>query len=863
MSKFLIYQEEAENVIQDCLKQTESHRRENNITDVPTSFVKQLVENQILIIGLNDERIGLPPPEKGKADWRRTAIELVFRKTLLDIVKKFEENEERYGRMFDCLDIITYCAEETYLLDNVVPLTMIEELAEVHTTVGCEKIFNYIESRKDMITKGMVPGKGKGLILLRMCNELLRRLSKETNTVFCGRIMMFVANSFPLAERSGVNLRGDFNTNMVPYDDNEQVDSDPNMTDDQKEFYKLFWSTRVYFANPPSIFTNHNFEQLQAGTDKIIERFKIIAENEAEISGARKSEGGQAIGSKRDRTDYESDNTVQQMEEDPQLAEEMLAMINRDYQFPRLLSSRKLLGLELEDVKFRRNVIVQYLILFQYLSGFSEKEKEKTKEALAEIQARGGTTKQSLIQPVYNLKDEQIKWIRETRESFLTLLRATKPHGNLYTDIILTILKNETHWIIWKAAGCPPFEKKPTDMQTLEINLRKKKVRLEANPINFRYTHGSPEVSKLYTKDNLSLADFMKNRRQFPSAIDVIDKALAELDDSLDPSKERFNYANGALLHAARLTYPRHPTLIRQIYNAKKEVYKGLYSKLQEEVKQQEEQREEGEATDDQKLPVSSLSDFMVGNDEAITEDHHLLIILLLSILSLFIGPSASRQITVDNRCHHAIHVGYQTNGAGDPQILPSLKPGEAINLQFKPDWSGRVWARPPCDKGDECTRVASAKDPASLAEFNFFDNNNQVSVAAGIDTDYYDVSFVDGFNLPIRVEPVVDSKFRNGYYCTRTECTELPSCPEDLQVLDSQGRIVGCESACSKYGTEQYCCTGDFGTAETCLNSVNPFATVVEQQCPNVYSFAYDDATSMYTCNQALLYQVTFCPDS
>ena len=49
----------------------------------------------------------------------------------------------------------------------------------------------------------MIPGRGKGLVLLRMCNEMLRRLSKEKNTVFCGRILMFLANSFPLGERSG------------------------------------------------------------------------------------------------------------------------------------------------------------------------------------------------------------------------------------------------------------------------------------------------------------------------------------------------------------------------------------------------------------------------------------------------------------------------------------------------------------------------------------------------------------------------------------------------------------------------------------------------------------------------------------
>lgn len=49
----------------------------------------------------------------------------------------------------------------------------------------------------------MQPGKGRGLALLRLSNELLRRLSKTTHTAFGGRIRMFLANAFPLSERSG------------------------------------------------------------------------------------------------------------------------------------------------------------------------------------------------------------------------------------------------------------------------------------------------------------------------------------------------------------------------------------------------------------------------------------------------------------------------------------------------------------------------------------------------------------------------------------------------------------------------------------------------------------------------------------
>lgn len=57
----------------------------------------------------------------------------------------------------------------------------------------------------------MVPQKGKSLFLLRTLNDLLRRLSKMgSTTMFCGRILTFLSGAFPLSERSGVNLRGEY-----------------------------------------------------------------------------------------------------------------------------------------------------------------------------------------------------------------------------------------------------------------------------------------------------------------------------------------------------------------------------------------------------------------------------------------------------------------------------------------------------------------------------------------------------------------------------------------------------------------------------------------------------------------------------
>ena len=40
---------------------------------------------------------------------------------------------------------------------------------------------------------------------------MLRRLSRSQNTVFCGRILLFLAKFFPFSERSGLNVISEFN----------------------------------------------------------------------------------------------------------------------------------------------------------------------------------------------------------------------------------------------------------------------------------------------------------------------------------------------------------------------------------------------------------------------------------------------------------------------------------------------------------------------------------------------------------------------------------------------------------------------------------------------------------------------------
>lgn len=142
------------------------------------------------------------------------------------------------------------------------PFYILQDVLEIQTIQSCSHVFSWIESRTARLTKDMVPQKGKALVLLRTLNDLLRRLSKMgANTIFCGRILTFLSGVFPLGERSGVNLRGEYGPvwegvqfhdkqkhkeedevmkvdaegPSIPEEDKMQVDSKKELTEEEKK----------------------------------------------------------------------------------------------------------------------------------------------------------------------------------------------------------------------------------------------------------------------------------------------------------------------------------------------------------------------------------------------------------------------------------------------------------------------------------------------------------------------------------------------------------------------------------------------------------------------------------------------------
>src|SRR5258707_1323014 len=130
--------------------------------------------------------------------------------------------------MWNLLDIISILLDDEQS-DTALLFWLVEELLDSQTIAGCRRIFDYLESRREKITAKHFGQ--KNLVILRSCNELLRRLSRAEDTAFCGRVFIFMFQSFPLGDRSSVNLLGEYHVENVtsfetPEDDDSKMEVD-------------------------------------------------------------------------------------------------------------------------------------------------------------------------------------------------------------------------------------------------------------------------------------------------------------------------------------------------------------------------------------------------------------------------------------------------------------------------------------------------------------------------------------------------------------------------------------------------------------------------------------------------------------
>jgi len=291
------------------------------------------------------------------------------------------------------------------------------------------------------------------------------------------------------------------------------------------------------------------------------------------------------------------------------------------------------------------------------------------------------------------------------------------------------------------------------------------------------------------------------------------------------------------------------------------------------------------------------------------------------------IDSNSTVQLIITNQCSDTIWPGIQTdNGTGPDTNGFELSAGLSRNLTVGMDWNGRVWSRTNCtfnstgfgscftgDCGGQlnCTIPGAA---ATLAEFNLIGYDN---------LSFYDISLVDGYNLPLAIlvvanasapnlppanetnpacvasvqdlapasfNPYADAAGQTPFLNTNAswpvalDTSQTPRdiqtwCPYDLQAnaahnTSGKGRCPcladssaahppfnPCVSACARYGGPRFCCEGKFASAARC--SPNYYSVRAKAVCPDAYSYAFDDATSTFAVARGgvAAWEVRFCP--
>jgi len=251
---------------------------------------------------------------------------------------------------------------------------------------------------------------------------------------------------------------------------------------------------------------------------------------------------------------------------------------------------------------------------------------------------------------------------------------------------------------------------------------------------------------------------------------------------------------------------------------------------------------------------------------------------LILTLLLPQLPSATARSFTVVNLCTYTIWPAIYTDLSGAqnvPQFPTGWESPPYTSAQFSvPDnWkSGRIWGRRDCNfsttagvnscldggcnGGLQCDpHTGTGVPPATVAEWTLQSNGSQ---------DFYDVSVVDGFNIPMMIIPSAN--------CSAASCPNdlNPGCPSQLiGPRNSSGNAVGCKSACvanlDNASDSANCCTGSHNTNATCPSSGVQFYSYFKNGCPNSYVYAYDESsgTALWTCNSTLNsdYRLTFCP--
>jgi len=218
---------------------------------------------------------------------RKAAIDQAFRDTLLMVLA-----ENASGNVHSLESYITFCIESCRkdLVTASMPVMLLGDIFDSMTLDRCEQLFTFVEDNVAVWKEELFFTSCKNN-LLRMCNDLLRKLSRSQQTVFCGRILLFLAKFFPFSERSGLNIVSEFNlenhtefgSEKAEGDDLEQITKDEDKLENKipidYNLYRKFWALQDFFRNPNQCYNKMHWKVFSTVSNSINNSIYLYIQN--------------------------------------------------------------------------------------------------------------------------------------------------------------------------------------------------------------------------------------------------------------------------------------------------------------------------------------------------------------------------------------------------------------------------------------------------------------------------------------------------------------------------------------------------------------------------------------------------------
>ncbi|KAF1959864.1 nuclear matrix protein-like protein [Byssothecium circinans] len=460
--------------------------------------------------------------EKSAIEARNLAIEGAAKSIFFALLGSTRITEPGFVSVWNLLDVLQYYGDRGLCAPQLV-LSLIEELLDSLSLTECRIVLDFLESRRETLiaTKGQG---AKDLVTLRLCNELLRRQSRAEDPVFCGRVYIFMFQSFPLGDKSSVNLRGHFHVEnettfedhlakSTPAEDGMDVDPNADVEEETKSeetdakpalsepvqdkpktmsvdaLYPVFWSLQHSFSDPPRLFDESNFRQFKEGLEATLAKFKEVPKVVQSMDSAREISAQEPSDEKRD---------------------EAASATN-----PKYLTSRDLFKLELSDLAFQRHILVQALIMIEFLLTLTEKSKSKPYYQTA----------QSRMQYDFTLSEENTEWALGIKNAIANYLQ-DGPDGKFYYRMVDTVLSRDKNWVRWKMRSCKSFTRPRVPAETYEEakSGAQKAGNLKKVPGPTKATQTLQFLSK--TGSGKGLSQLRHNQRTYAESVRELDQDL-------------------------------------------------------------------------------------------------------------------------------------------------------------------------------------------------------------------------------------------------------------------------------------------------------------------------------------------------